>query len=257
MIHFLSFSNLEKYNTIRHFVSTRHGGVSTGAYKSLNLSFRSGDTAENVHANRKRLRQALELPEGQLFFPEQVHGKQVRYVQHPHTQLHETDALITDKPNYGLCVLSADCVPLLFYDAQQQAIGAAHAGWRGTVQQIGVATVDSMQQHFGTKPQDLWVGVGPTVSPEHYEVGEEVVEAVHEQLPAFADAVLLPHKKPEKAFLDLRAANRLPLEAIGIPGAQIEVLPRCTQTEAELFFSARRQGAKSGRFAAGIVLNER
>lgn len=249
------FDLLSNYKEINHFISERSGGVSTGEIGALNLSFRAGDEAENVKENRRRLAKAMGIAPSQLIFPSQTHSNHVQVV-HAGTQpeqLTETDALITHTPGICICVMSADCVPILLYDPIAKAVGAIHAGWRGTVGKILTFTVQAMQQHFGTQPSNLIAGIGPSICPQVYEVGTEVITAVEQ---AFDHPDLITRKNSlGKGYFNLWEANRIQLSQLGVPADAIEVAGVCTYTESDRFFSARKSGNKAGRFAAGIMLN--
>jgi YfiH family protein len=248
------FNNLSAFADIRHFVSGRAGGVSTGEKGSLNLSFNAEDISEHVNINRTRLANALGLPLSRLLFPGQTHSNHVAVVRDASEplSLNNTDALITDCKGISVCVMSADCVPVLLYDVRKKAIGAVHAGWKGTTSKILTATVIKMQEAFQTDPADLIAAIGPSIGPEVYEVGEEVIIAAQK---AFGrDAGVLHNTISGKGHLDLWKANLLQLTALGVPEASVEVAGICTYTQHELFFSARRSQHKAGRFAAGILL---
>jgi YfiH family protein len=162
----------------------------------------------------------------------------------------ETDALITSERGICIAVMSADCVPVLLYDKKNQAIAAVHSGWRGTVARILEKTLAEMKRTFGTEGKDLVAGIGPSVSQESYEVGEEVVSEVTN---AFgSDSSLMILKPNNKAQLDLWKANKLQLLAFGVNENSIEISDLCTVKNNNYFFSARK--GDSGRFAAGIVL---
>ncbi|MDO1447934.1 peptidoglycan editing factor PgeF [Rhodocytophaga aerolata] len=249
------FHNLSQHKGIKHFISGRSGGVSEGEIGSLNLSFRAGDTRENVQENRSRLAYALGISPEQLFFPAQTHSIHVKKVE-PGTQsasLTDTDALVTNSPGQCICVMSADCVPILLYDPVKEAVGAVHAGWRGTVGKIVTATVQAMQQEFGTKPADLIAGIGPSICPEVYQIGEEVIEAV---LQTFGkEANLISNQNGEgKGYFNLWEANRIQLLNLGVQPTSIEVAGICTYQQSDQFFSARKSGNRAGRFAAGILI---
>jgi hypothetical protein len=251
------FNNLSRYTQIKHFVSGRSGGVSEGEIGSLNLSFRAGDTSQNVQENRRRLAYSLGISPDQLFFPAQTHSIHVKKVE-PSTlsdSLTDTDALITNSPGICICVMSADCVPILLYDPEKEAVGAVHAGWRGTVGKIVTATVQAMQQAFGTNPADLIAGIGPSICPEVYQVGEEVIEAV---LQTFGNtANLITNQNGEgKGYFNLWEANRIQLLSLGVRPTSIEVAGICTYQQSDQFFSARKSGNRAGRFAAGILVNK-
>lgn len=247
---------------IGHYVSTRHGGVSSGELSSLNLGLSVGDDPAHVQQNRALLARALGLEAGQLLFPRQTHTNRVALVTPELLQtseeeraqaLADTDGLICQLPGVCISVLSADCVPLLLFDPRQGAIGAVHAGWRGTVARIGAGAVLQMQQAFGSRPEDLLVGIGPSISQEVYQVGPEVVAAFREAFPQ-PGAILGPEDAEGRAHLNLWEANRRQLQELGVPATQIEVAGLCTYTHHGRFFSARHSALKGGRFGAGIFL---
>jgi YfiH family protein len=159
----------------------------------------------------------------------------------------EADALVTDLPGVVLTILTADCVPVLLYDPIRRAVGAVHAGWRGTHARIVPKTVETMQKRYGTDPRDLIVGIGPAIGGCCYEVGPEVAE----RFVAYPDA-LLP-QTGGKYRLDTKEINRIQLIEIGVPETHIEVSPICTMCEHDRYFSYRAD-ATAGRFMSGIML---
>jgi polyphenol oxidase len=170
-------------------------------------------------------------------------------------EIKDTDALITTSKGLCISVMSADCVPVLLYDPVKRAIGAVHAGWRGTVSKILTLTVQAMLQHYGTQPADLVAAIGPSICPEVYEVGEEVIMAV-EQTFGTKDSLITRENGPGKGHFNLWEANRIQLLALGVKSENIEVAGICTYQHSDEFFSARRSGNRAGRFSAGILLRE-
>ncbi len=252
------FENLSRFAGIRHYVSGRDGGVSTGELGTFNLGLKAGDDPDHVRENRRRLAQALGVGVSRLVFPSQTHSTNVKRVS-PEThagELADTDALITNTPGLCINVMSADCVPVLLFDPVHLAVGAVHAGWRGTVGKILTHTVKAMQREFDTRTTDLVAGIGPSICAEVYEVGEEVLNAVEN---AFGNTEgLIRNRTPEgKGFVDLWEANRRQLLWLGVPAASIEVSGICTFRHADQFFSARKSKNQAGRFAAGIVTGNR
>jgi len=260
------FSGFSGYPEIVHFSTTRNGGQSHDRYETLNLGFNSGDEEYNVQANREILSNALDLEPGHLVFAVQTHSSRVTKItsevlswndQTRREKLNETDALITNVPNICIAIKTADCIPVLLYDPQHKAMAAIHAGWRGTVGRIIAKTIDSMKQEYGTLPENLIAGIGPGIGPDVYEVGPEVVEIVHRQLgknhgliqyyPQKSDHQQSPH-------LDLWKANYVQLLETGLPEENIEIAELCTLSHPEEFYSARRDGAATGRMATGIMI---
>lgn len=213
----------------------------------------TGDTKEIFQENRKQLANLLDIETRQLVFPRQTHTNcVVSLTEIPEEEIKETDALLTNQPGICLCVQTADCVPILLFDPAEEIIAAIHAGWRGTVQKICVETVQKMKDGFGTSPQNLLALIGPSISPAFYEVGDEVVEEVHKNIP---NAEKTLHKtKTGKFHLNLWEANRQLLLKCGLTPKNIEVLEECSFTQNEKYYSARRDGVQTGRMVSGIML---
>lgn len=243
------FENLSNEAGIRHFVTDRNSG---GADKEFTLSYSSSPDREEIRNNRRILAEAMGVNETALYFPSQVHKTRIVNVTSKTSkeELMETDALITNEKGICIAVMSADCVPILLYDKKNQAVGAVHSGWRGTVAKILSKTLQEMQTVFGTRGEDLIAGIGPSVCQESYEVGEEVVNEVNH---AFGSAAALMIPQPNsKAKLDLWKANKIQLMEFGVKDSAIEISDLCTVKNNTHFFSARK--GDTGRFAAGIML---
>lgn len=258
----LQFPRLGEDCDISHFVTTRQGGTSRGAYASFNLGAYCGDDPESVRANRAILSDAIGLPAGRILTPCQVHGAEIRPVDSsflslpPEQQqacLQGVDALVTDLPGVCVAVATADCVPVLLYAPDVKAVAAIHAGWRGTVRGIVAKTVRLLLDEYGADPRVMKAGIAPSIGPDAFEVGEEVVEAFREA--GFEMArILRRDADTEKPRIDLWEANRLQLLAGGLVAENIELAGICTYTYPDEFFSARRLGIRSGRFLSGIFL---
>ena len=242
------------------FSTTRHGGVSTGSYASLNCTPYTGDDPDCVRQNQELLLSALPQRPRELIIPWQTHGTRVLAVddaflsageEQRHDLLQGIDALVTHLPGICLCISTADCIPILIYDKKQHAIAAVHAGWRGTVNFIIDHALERMRTLYGTDGADVSAVIGPGISLDAFEVGDEVYEAF--RLAGFPmDRIA---RKQEKWHIDLWEANRLQLLDFGVPSTSIETAGICTYTHYENFFSARRLGIKSGRMLSGIVMN--
>ena len=254
----LQFANLGKFSELLHFSTTRVGGSSTGNYSSLNLGFNSGDYPRNVIANQLLLSEVLDIDPMRMIFPKQTHTATIKTITSDFLGLdkasqkyflNETDALITNLKGISIVVKTADCVPVLLFDSKQKVIAAVHAGWRGTVQNILLKTIQKMAEEFGSEQSDILAGIGPSISPEVYEVGEEVWKQFD---PEFYRAT--NPAKPDKRLLDLWSANFHQLIMAGVPAHQIEIAGICTFSDPDRFFSARRDGIKTGRMATGIMI---
>jgi YfiH family protein len=243
------FQNLGAESSVKHFVTERRSTVNG---KEFTLSFSSLPDKEEIRNNRKQLAAALDISADKLFFPSQVHKTRIVNVTSDTKteELMETDALITNNPGLCIAVMSADCVPILLFDKTNNALGAVHSGWRGTVAKILEKTLQQMHSSFGTRGEDLIAGIGPSVCQDSYEVGEEVVNEVVNSFES--PQQLLIARPGNKAKLDLWKANKMQLLKFGVPESAIEISELCTVRNNNHFFSARK--GDSGRFAAGIML---
>ena len=259
---YLRFLHLTQYKQLLHFVSTRQGGVSPEPGSGLNVGFHKDDQDSNVLKNREILADSLGISPQSFCFLNQVHGDQIAIVdkkdrgwgaQNYQDSIAKTDALITNDTNICLNVLSADCVGILFYDPVKQVIGAAHSGWKGTVKKIAAQTIKAMQMQFGSQPKDMLVGLGPAISPEIYEVGEVVEDAV-EQAFGSTFQLISQNKYTGKLHFNLWAAIEQTLLDAGVQAKNIEHSNLCSYRNPSLFFSYRRDKGQTGRFISGIML---
>jgi polyphenol oxidase len=250
------FEHLAERTELLHFTTHRYGGVSQGNYASLNLGFNSGDEKDQVVENRKTLCAFLNIPVDRIIFPKQTHSATVKVIDKQFFELantgrtsflSETDALITAMKQVCIAIKTADCVPVLLYDPGRQVAAAVHAGWRGTVQQIAALTVEKMKSVFECKTEDILAGIGPSICPDVYEVGEEVWQQ-------FDGRFYKTNGMEGKRLLNLWEANRFQLINAGLESSNITISGLCTFSNTELFFSARRDGAKTGRMASGVMI---
>ncbi len=248
----LQFSSFPNSDLV-HAIFSRHGGISPDPYRSLNLGGTSGDSRENVIENRKRIFDFLNRPVETVFDVWQVHGNDVINTDkaRPAGEKHQpADGVITNRRDVTLLMRFADCVPILFFDPVQKAIGLAHAGWQGTIKRVAQKTAELMIKEFGSMGGDIIAGIGPSIGKDHYEVGKTVVAQVGENLSEMKQDVL--HVQNGKTFFDLWQANRLLLEQLGIK--KIEVAGICTACEVDDWYSYRVEGQRSGRFGVLIGL---
>lgn len=258
------YKSLKAYPEVAHFVTTRHGGISSGAYASFNCSPYTNDSSMNLIRNRHWLFQLMKWEIQELFIAEQRHGAASMVIDKWYFDTSEgirqdlligIDALITNVPGYCVCVTTADCVPVLLYDKKLQVVAAIHAGWKGTVKHIVSNVLEHMNQKFGTQGEDVIACIGPSISLASFEVGDEVYEAFKE---SGFDMSLISVKKRKtgKYHIDLWEANRIELLNAGVPAEQIEVAGICTYIHHDEFFSARRLGIDSGRILSGIMIRK-
>lgn len=227
---------------LRHGFLGRAGGASRGPFASRNLSDRVGDDPEAVRENRRRL-EALLAPL-RLVLPVQVHGARIAGVT-ADADPGAADGLVTEVAGLALGVLTADCVPVLLVAPAARAVGAVHAGWRGTAAGVVAGAVERMQRDFGATPSAIDAALGPAIGPCCYEVDEEVVAAVESQSgPLPAGACVWKNGRPS---LDLRAVNALQLERCGVPRARIVAVGPCTRCAMAECFSHRGAGGATGR----------
>jgi polyphenol oxidase len=228
--------------------STRHSGISPAPFASLNLGLNTADTPENVAENRRRFFANLGpgYDESRVASSHQVHGTEILVATEP-GRFSGYDALITNKPGLLLAISIADCVPILIYDAGNQAVAAIHAGWRGTVGQIVSKTLLAMQTTFGTQPRHCYGYVGTCIDATSFEVGADVAEQ-------FGEAFKRKALTGDKWFVDLKAANVQQLTNFGVPEIQIGVSPFSTVLNNGDYFSHRYEHGQTGRMLAVVGL---
>ena len=248
MVELRPFPGLAGLPGLAHGVSTRAGGVSAGAYASLNLGRGSGDAPEAVSENGRRLGEALVGPLPPRF-ARQVHGRDVVVLEDrpPDAPLGDGDAVATARAGAPVGVLGADCPGVLLVDPVRRALAVVHSGWRGTLAGVVPAAVDVLRRRFGSDEKDLRAGIGPGISARRYEVGPEVADAFRAGFPD-ADRCL-SRGAGDRSHLDLHAAIRLQLEAAGLLASHVETMASCTYEDAASFFSHRRDGPRTGRHA--------
>ncbi len=235
--------------------STRLGGVSPFPEKDLNLAGFDEDTSENIYENRRRFLSIFDNDRA-LATAWQIHGDDVKLVQTEEEALNSEekfDALISMLPRLFVGVKTADCVPVLIGDPENQAFAAVHAGWRGTVRSIAAKTIVKMQAAFGTDPTSLVCAIGPAASCVSYEIGQDVIDAFNVNFPA-AGKYFTPTRSGH-ALIDLHQANKDQLEASGVFAGNIFTAPLCTMERTDLFFSYRvekKLNGKTGRLMSII-----
>ncbi len=243
------------------FSTTRHGGVGEGSYSEFNINAYCGDRPEAVAANLEALASELGTASCNIVMPHQTHGVETRVVANDFFALPSNvrqmvldgvDAVLTDVPNVCIGVSTADCIPILLYDPAHHAAAAVHAGWRGTAKCMAHHAIVAMQLAYGSRPEDLKAVVGPGISVDNFEVGDEVY---NEFAAANFDMDTIARRE-EKWHLDLPLCNRQQLEASGLMPENITMCGVCTYDNVADYFSARRLGKESGRIFTGIMLGE-
>lgn len=253
------FSELELVN---HGFSTRLGGVSEGMFSSMNLSFVRGDEEERVQENYSRIAEAIGVEKQKIVCSKQTHTTNVIVVGEKEAGngvitpnvLEDVDGMITNEPGICLATFYADCVPLFFVDPVKKAIGLSHSGWRGTVDKIGLVTIQKMMEEYGSNPCDILVAIGPSICQNCYEVSEDVIIEFKKKYGKKYWNKLFYNKGDEKYQLNLWKANEIVLLESGVLKEHIAVTNICTCCNSELLFSHRASKGKRGNLGAFLSL---
>jgi len=278
-VHLLAAANLARFPWLVHGFSTRTGGFSA-VYggDALNLGFTKHDSRSAVERNRAVFLQELAATNGKKNWPlvtlRQIHSDIIRCVSEPADKPLAGDGLVTSAPEILLAIQTADCLPIILVDAKRRAVGAFHAGWRGTLKRIVEKGVGEMRRWFGSEPGDIRAAIGPGIHSCCYEVGPEVREKFESQF-AYASDLFREVKEsdsirekypllflsarppghtplPQKIFLDLVEANRRQLIGAGVLPKNITASELCTACRPDLLFSYRAEKGVTGRMM-GVV----
>jgi len=245
---------------LSHAFFTRHGGVSPAPYASLNVAPLSADAPAYLRENLRRIASVLPADPAAVVAARQVHGNRVIRVSETNiacsifsaVEPFQGDALITDREGVWLAILTADCLPVLFFDPCKRVIAAAHAGWRGTLQHITADTLAEMTRLYGCRPKDVLAALGPAIGPCCYEVGDDVARLF--SAPVRAGEPFARRNPAGRWTLDLAGLNRLQLLDSGVGEERILQVPVCTRCRGDLFFSVRGQREPTGRQLSVIGL---
>lgn len=273
-VSYLTYPSLSALDGFIHGFSTRLGGVSSGIYESMNLSFTRGDNETDVYENFHRFADACGIPYDSIVMSDQTHTTNVRVVTKDDCgngltrpkNFFDTDGLITNEPGVTLFTSYADCVPLFFIDPVRKVIGLSHSGWRGTVGRIGAVTISKMQSEFGSNPAEIIAAIGPSICGDCYEVSKDVADEFSREFGTKASQIVFSQEdyyrlhhidKPfniEKYQLDLWQANRIILLDAGIQADNLSVTNICTCCNDKLLFSHRASHGKRGNLAAVLMI---
>lgn len=242
---------------IDHGFSAKTGGVSAGEFASLNLSFTRPEQRQNVMENYRIFAEAVQIPWESMVMDAYEHGTTVLRVDAADCgkgylcdPLPACDGLVTNDPAVTLITGHADCMAFFFYDPVKRAIGLCHAGWRGALARIGSEVIRKMTAHFGSDPKDILAGVGPSICPRCFEVGDDVAEDFER---AFPVCPLRQTNRKGKATIDLWQAAVCQFSEAGVLPEHIELMGVCT-FEDERLFSHRRDKGRTGGMAAYLRL---
>jgi len=260
---FYTFNNLNDSKQINHLFSTRIGGVSTGKFSSMNLSFSRGDDKDLVVENFRRISE-LGFPLEKMVFSDQIHEADVQRVFDDDCRqnildknsISGIDGLMTDKPGIVLVTFYADCVPLYFFDPVKKAIALSHAGWRGTLKEIGKITVNKMRREFGSDPTDILAGIGPSVCKDCFEVGHEIAMQFLDRLNFSSNFISPSQTDSNKSYIDLWNVNKHSLISAGVSEENIELPDLCTKCNPDIFYSHRGMGNERGGLAAFLSIRD-
>lgn len=242
-----------------HCFTTRLGGVSEGTLAGLNIGVHRGDSLENVLENYRILGKAIGFDINKLVLTKQNHTDIVRPVTEKDwgtglfaPEFPPCDALITNTPDTALVVFTADCTPILLQDPVTGAVGAVHAGWRGTAANIAGKTVAAMVSHYGCHPENIRAAIGPNIAQCCFATDQDVPDAIREVLGAEAEEMIL--FRGEKYYVNLKEVNARLLRRAGV--THIEISDACTACRQDLFWSHRMVGQARGSQGAIIVCKE-
>ncbi|MBC8078891.1 MAG: peptidoglycan editing factor PgeF [Gorillibacterium sp.] len=265
---------MERYPELTAGFTSRHGGISQGEYRSLNMGLHVADCPQDVIENRRRVADAVKQPLAGWVYGEQVHGSRIAVITAADrgkgtlerlTAIQEADAFITNEQDICLAALFADCVPLFFYDPVTGSMALAHAGWKGTAAQIARSTVEAMVSEYQVIPENLVAAIGPAIGQCCYEVDEKLINTIDKTLDEVLSVeeatstkdrrdIYYKMNAAKKFQLNLHQINRQIMIKAGIMPSSIEITERCTGCGTDLFFSHRKENGITGRMAAWIAL---
>lgn len=249
-VKFYVFKDFEKTGFVKHCITTRIGGI----HEELNMK-------ENIYKNHELISNILDIDFKKMVVSDQIHGKSIYKVSQKdcgkgiigESDIIGVDGLFTNERGIPLITYFADCVPLLFVDTKRKVIANIHAGWKGTVLKIAQETLKRLVQEYGTKPENILVGIGPSIGRCCYEIDEPVISRVIEAFPDYWEELIIKGGNREYYF-DLWKANALQLIEMGVRKENVITSGVCTSCNNRLLFSHRKEKGKTGRFAAVIQL---
>lgn len=249
----LTANNLQAIEHIKHGFFTRQGGHSRGVYASLNTSYDTNDSIKNIAANRKIIAGALDIPANALITVNQIASNKVVMVDGPwpNNEKPTADGMVTTQKNIALAISTADCVPVLFADKENQIIGAAHAGWRGALDGVLENTIAKMYD-LGSKTENIAVAIGPCIAQKSYEVGEEFFQKFHDE-DTLNEIFFKPSPYTDGHFMfDIQKYVCTRLVNAGL-SRDMAVITLDTFSDEERFFSYRRATLKKQIDANGNI----
>ena len=245
---YLTFKELEKISFVSHSFSTRLGGVSTDNFKSMNLGFKTKDSIDNIYENYRLFCESIGTKRERMSFLNQVHGTKIKVVTNENiSELGDFDGSITNVPDINLVTMHADCAPIFAVDCETKSIGLAHAGWRGTVDNIAKELIDSMISNFNSKAENMLCFIGPAIHKCCFEIKEDIIELFEKN-----DKSLLS-RKDDKIYADISLCNKINLIRTGVKEENIFISDLCTMCNSDLLFSYRDQGSRKSYYGVMVA----
>lgn len=261
---YITYPNLEKLGFIKHASSTRIGGVSEIEYLStMNLGYHTDDCADNVRKNFEIFASAIGIDINDMVSSRQRHNENIKTASRADCGMgitkdadyDDVDALVTNEKYVALTVFGADCVPILFADPKNKAIGAAHCGWRGTYKNLAYLTAKKMNENYGSKFEDIFVSVAPCIHGCCYEVDEKLFNDFKNKF-SYIDQKNAMRIENGAFYLDLPEINRQILISAGVKEENILVSDLCTACNHTELFSHRKSNGKRGIMASVIEITD-
>lgn len=259
---FIEYGSIKYYHCtslenqgLYHAFFTRHGGFSPVPWRSLNFGASVGDDIQRVVRNREIALACLNIKPESVYDVFQIHSTDVVSTERPLAASEEhlkADAIHTNQPGITLMMRFADCVPILLFDPVKRAIAIIHAGWIGTVGNILQKTVLAFIENYNSRPEDIIAAIGPSIGPDHYSVGWDVIKQVYTSFKTYSDQVI--RKENEKYYFNLWKANQILLSELGL--IKIEMTEICTSCNLNDWYSHRGEKGTTGRFGVVIGLSE-
>lgn len=259
------FDNLSAFSEIINFQTNRYGGLSSGNFESLNMTYSVGDNPILVLGNRQLLAKALGVDIDNFVFSHQTHSSNVEIITDRHrgvgvydsktSVLRDVDAMLTNEPELMLCMKIADCLPILLYDPVKRAVGVVHAGWRGVVDGIIAKSIRAMADHYGSSVCNIVAGIGVGAGICCYQVDQDVFTLLEKSVAGCNYSDFYRCGEGGKFFVDLKQISKIHLIEMGVKSENIEIKPECTICSSDRYFSVRaNKGIEAGRIACGIML---
>ena len=243
------------FSEFEHGIFSRKGGTSSGIYSSLNLGSTVGDDQERVNENKKRVLAFFGKQTDSIYDVWQVHGNDVVCTDKPRgtNEAHtKADAIFSNNPQITILMRFADCVPILLCDPVKKVTGIIHAGWKGTINNIVKSAIKKIREEYGCNAHDLIAGIGPSIGPDHYIVGIDVVNEAKRVFGKEYQNFFRVDKS--KYFFDLWKTNEFFLKEQGIK--EIETSSICTACNLTDWYSHRMENGRTGRFGAVISVKK-